>query len=230
MGRRRAGRRAVRPAERRRRRAADAMRILIDILHPAHVHFFRNFHGEMTGRGHELCITARDKDRSLELLERVRPSVRAALGAASRRAWAWSPRCPSAPARLLKVMKRFRPDVMTGIMGPSIARGRRRPAGPGGRLLRHRVRPPDQLVRLPARPQRVHAGLLPGQGAGHAIVTLRRLPRARLPPSRTASRPTPTGWRRSASAPDEPFSSCASSPGRRCTTARRRASTARPEA
>ena len=46
------------------------MRILIDILHPAHVHFFRNFHGEMTGRGHELLITARDKDRSVELLER----------------------------------------------------------------------------------------------------------------------------------------------------------------
>ena len=32
----------------------DAVRILIDILHPAHVHFFRNFHGEMTRRGHEM--------------------------------------------------------------------------------------------------------------------------------------------------------------------------------
>ena len=40
----------------------------IDILHPAHVHFFRNFHAEMTERGHELHITARDKDRSIELL------------------------------------------------------------------------------------------------------------------------------------------------------------------
>ena len=27
------------------------MRIIIDILHPAHVHFFRNFHAEMTERG-----------------------------------------------------------------------------------------------------------------------------------------------------------------------------------
>ena len=44
------------------------MRILIDILHPAHVHFFRNFHDEMAGRGHDLYITARDEDRSLELL------------------------------------------------------------------------------------------------------------------------------------------------------------------
>ena len=48
------------------------MRILIDILHPAHVHFFRNFHEEMADRGHELCITARDKDRSVDLLRAVR--------------------------------------------------------------------------------------------------------------------------------------------------------------
>jgi predicted glycosyltransferase len=41
------------------------MRILIDVLHPAHVHFFRNFHTEMEERGHELCITARSKDRTL---------------------------------------------------------------------------------------------------------------------------------------------------------------------
>ena len=45
------------------------MRILIDILHPAHVHFFRNFYDVMSGRGHELTITARDKDRSVDLLE-----------------------------------------------------------------------------------------------------------------------------------------------------------------
>ena len=45
------------------------MRILIDILHPAHVHFFRNFYDEMSERGHELCITARDKDCSVDLLE-----------------------------------------------------------------------------------------------------------------------------------------------------------------
>ena len=44
------------------------MRVLIDILHPAHVHFFRNFYAEMEARGHEVRITARDKDRSVDLL------------------------------------------------------------------------------------------------------------------------------------------------------------------
>jgi uncharacterized protein len=96
------------------------VRILIDILHPAHVHFFRNFHAEMRARGHEILVTARDKDRSLELLERYgvpfeqlstqRPGT---VGMATE--------MTQRTGRLLRVMQRFRPDVMTGIMGPSIA-------------------------------------------------------------------------------------------------------------
>ena len=95
------------------------MRILIDILHPAHVHFFRNFHAEMTDRGHQLRITARDKDRSVELLQafglpyqqisRQKSGAGLAVEMAGR------------TARLMKIMRSFRPDVMTGIMGPSIA-------------------------------------------------------------------------------------------------------------
>jgi uncharacterized protein len=95
------------------------MRVLIDILHPAHVHFFRNFHAEMTDRGHQLCLTARDKDRSVELLQafglpyqqisRQKSGAGLVVEMAQR------------TARLMKVMRSFRPDVMTGIMGPSIA-------------------------------------------------------------------------------------------------------------
>jgi predicted glycosyltransferase len=96
------------------------MRILIDILHPAHVHFFRHFHEEMRGRGHELCITARAKDRSLELLERFglqyeRLSEQRTGGAGM------AVELAQRTTRLLGVMRRFRPDVLTGIMGPSIA-------------------------------------------------------------------------------------------------------------
>jgi predicted glycosyltransferase len=95
------------------------VRILVDILHPAHVHFFRNFHDVMTGRGHELCITVRDKDRSVELLrEYGLPHVtisqqRSGRGLALEMA--------QRTGRLLKVMREFRPDVLAGIMGPSIA-------------------------------------------------------------------------------------------------------------
>jgi uncharacterized protein len=95
------------------------MRILIDILHPAHVHFFRNFHKEMVDRGHELYVTARDKDRSVELLQEYglpheMISVQRSGGGGLAVEMAQRTR------RLLKVMRSFRPDVMTGIMGPSI--------------------------------------------------------------------------------------------------------------
>jgi predicted glycosyltransferase len=96
------------------------MRVLVDILHPAHVHFFRNFHGEMEARGHELCITARDKDRSVELLEhyglpyqQISTQRSGGVGMVTE--------LGQRTGRLLKVMGEFRPDVMTGIMGPSIA-------------------------------------------------------------------------------------------------------------
>lgn len=98
----------------------EIVRILIDILHPAHVHFFRNFYQEMEQRGHQLCITARAKECSLALLDRYglpydhistqKPGAVALAG----ELWART-------SALMKVMGRFRPDVMTGIMGPSIA-------------------------------------------------------------------------------------------------------------
>lgn len=97
----------------------DAVRILIDILHPAHAHFFRNFYTEMTDRGHELYITARDKDRSLDLLraydlpfEHISTQSRGAGLAVE---------MLQRTARLARTARAFRPDVMTGIMGPSIA-------------------------------------------------------------------------------------------------------------
>ncbi len=38
------------------------MRILIDIGHPAHVHYFRNFISIMKKKGHVFCIVARDRE------------------------------------------------------------------------------------------------------------------------------------------------------------------------
>jgi predicted glycosyltransferase len=44
------------------------MRILIDIGHPAHVHYFRNFIKIMESKGHEFIITARNKEVVFDLL------------------------------------------------------------------------------------------------------------------------------------------------------------------
>lgn len=96
------------------------MRILIDILHPAHVHFFRHFHDEMASRGHELCVTARAKDGSLELLERFGLPYHHLSNQRSGKA-GLAIELAQRTRRLLRVMREFRPDVMTGIMGPTIA-------------------------------------------------------------------------------------------------------------
>jgi uncharacterized protein len=96
------------------------MRILVDILHPAHVHFFRNFHAEMTGRGHEVMVTARDKDRSVDLLRRYGLPYRQ-ISAQRAGGGGLAVEMAGRTRRLLGVMREFHPDVMTGIMGPSIA-------------------------------------------------------------------------------------------------------------
>lgn len=95
------------------------MRLLVDILHPAHVHFFRNFAGEMQARGHEVRFTARRKDGTTLLLEQY--GLPYELLSRQRRGLGLAVELATRTARLARVARRFRPDAMTGIMGPSIA-------------------------------------------------------------------------------------------------------------
>ncbi len=44
------------------------MRILIDLGHPAHVHYFRHFAKIMTSKGHKVLFTCRDKEIVIDLL------------------------------------------------------------------------------------------------------------------------------------------------------------------
>ena len=45
------------------------MRILIDMNHPAHVHYFRNFIKLMEAKGHEFCVINRDSKMINQLLD-----------------------------------------------------------------------------------------------------------------------------------------------------------------
>ena len=96
------------------------MRFLIEILHPAHVHFFRPFVEVMAARGHEFLVLSRDKDVTLELLDayRIPHTVLS--------------RQPSGKPRLLAELllriwrgfflaRRFKPDYALGLMGPSVS-------------------------------------------------------------------------------------------------------------
>jgi predicted glycosyltransferase len=48
------------------------MRILIDINHPAHVHYFRNFYKIMKEKGHDLLVVSRNKEIEHQLLKRYK--------------------------------------------------------------------------------------------------------------------------------------------------------------
>lgn len=45
------------------------MKILVDIGHPAHVHYYRNMSAELTNKGHSVLFTTRDKEVAIELLD-----------------------------------------------------------------------------------------------------------------------------------------------------------------
>ncbi len=66
-----------------------------------------------------MCITARDKDRSIELLDAFGLPYRQI--STQKSGGGLVVEMVQRTARLLGVARRFRPDVMTGIMGPSIA-------------------------------------------------------------------------------------------------------------
>jgi len=95
------------------------MRLLVDILHPAHVHVFGALATELVGRGHEVRFTLRDKDVARELLDqhgipyellsRQRQGVGGLAGEFVQRS-----------ARLWHIAAAFQPHFLAGVMGPSI--------------------------------------------------------------------------------------------------------------
>ena len=96
------------------------MRYLIDILHPAHVHFFHHFIVEAEKAGHEVFITARKKEMATELLEAYGHPHRVISTMAKKKldlVWELLLRNRA----LEECAREFRPDAMMGIMGISIA-------------------------------------------------------------------------------------------------------------
>ena len=96
------------------------MKILIDIKHPAHVHFYKNFIHIMESKGHRILVTSRQKDVTLQLLSyyQIRNTQISTLKGNLidlgiefvLRTW-----------KLIKIAKKFKPDVMIATMGPSIS-------------------------------------------------------------------------------------------------------------
>ena len=101
------------------------VRVLIEILHPAHVHFFRNFISDMELRGHEISVAARDKDVTIELLNESGIG-HAALSTQARGTIGLAKELVTRVRGLGRLIKDWRPDVLTGVMGPTIVLAGRR--------------------------------------------------------------------------------------------------------
>ena len=96
------------------------MKIHIDIGHPAHVHYFRNFYQEMSQKGHEFMVTARDKEVSYKLLNAYHiPYEKRGKGSqsfAGKLAY-----LPKANSILYKKAKQFNPDLFLSFSSPYAA-------------------------------------------------------------------------------------------------------------
>jgi predicted glycosyltransferase len=96
------------------------MKILIDIGHPAHVHLFKHLIWELTNKGHEIKITARNKEIALYLLDSygfdytvISNVGKGLLGIGNEML--------IRDYRLFKIAKNFSPDIMIAVLDPSIA-------------------------------------------------------------------------------------------------------------
>lgn len=103
------------------------MRFLFDILHPAHVHVLKYTMADLRQRGHEIVVTARDKDVALVLL-RVYGIEHTVLSTQRQGSLNLARELVSRTYRLERLARSHHVDAMVGLMGPSIA--------PASRILR----------------------------------------------------------------------------------------------
>jgi uncharacterized protein len=90
------------------------MKILVDINHPAHVHFFRTFIGLAEKKGAEVIITASKKDIAFELLEEYGLKY-ISVGSYGKKKLQKIFNLPIIGIRMLKITRKFRPDILMGI-------------------------------------------------------------------------------------------------------------------
>lgn len=96
------------------------MRVLVDIGHPAHVHFFKNTIWSLEKRGHQVMVVSRDKDVVIELLNAygiphtVLSKVKPGKGNLLEE---WFIR----EFKTYKITQQFKPDLIMGILSPAAA-------------------------------------------------------------------------------------------------------------
>jgi Uncharacterized protein conserved in archaea len=100
------------------------VKIFIDIGHPAHVHYFRNFMSIMNEKGHTFFITARDKEVVFDLLNHYNLEYRS-RGKGSNGIVGKLLYIAKADRTLLKFAKQFKPDLFLSFASPYAAQASR---------------------------------------------------------------------------------------------------------
>jgi uncharacterized protein len=96
------------------------MRILVDIVHPADVHFFKYAIKEWQDKGYKVLITARDKDIALQLLRAYKFQFKC-ISSQAKGLWSMACELMVRNLRLLRIAQNFGPNVLVGFTGISIA-------------------------------------------------------------------------------------------------------------
>ncbi len=97
------------------------MKILIDIGHPAHVHFFAEPIRLWQEKGCQIIVTSRRKEIAVDLLDALNVPHRILSSQKSGSVSSLACELLQRNKKLLKVIKEEKPDVMTGIGGVFIA-------------------------------------------------------------------------------------------------------------
>ena len=92
------------------------MRILVDITHPAHVHFFRNAISLWRQHGHDIAVTARQKDITIDLLNEYGIPF-TTLSSIGNHKLSLFKELVVRDFNLYRFCRKFRPDVLTAIGG-----------------------------------------------------------------------------------------------------------------
>ncbi|MEA3457728.1 MAG: DUF354 domain-containing protein [Candidatus Thermoplasmatota archaeon] len=89
------------------------MKIVVDVNHPAHVHYFKNFIWEMEKRGHEVLITANEKDVTYKLLDNYGFDY-IEMGSYGNSLIKKLMNIPVMDLKMYKAVKSFKPDIFVG--------------------------------------------------------------------------------------------------------------------
>lgn len=90
------------------------MKIVVDINHPAHVHFFKNFIWKIGEKGHDVMITASEKDVAMQLMEYYGFKY-VNLGSYGTSLINKVINIPVLDYRMYKEVKRLNPDIFMGV-------------------------------------------------------------------------------------------------------------------